>query len=174
VLKLEGEQLFIAGIDRWMGDVEQLAVEALRGLAVKVFKAALDNSPQFSGNAVANWKFSVNSVDVSQDDFFKDLFYEKITPDVIAYSKINPNDQAHDYAIAGAAGNDMKVKSLRDVIYVSNSVSYASWLAKATEADLRAVNHVGHLISHTIADVVEGHLFITTRVAKELATERIV
>jgi len=177
VLKFENTAQFNAGIDAWLESVEDLAVGTLRGLSVKLFEAVLRNSPQFSGNAVANWKYSVNGKDATFDDFFKELFVEKerqAFPQILeAYSKSKPNEAAESYAIAGAAGHEMQVNSLSDVIYISNSVNYNEWLSSATESDLRAANHVGHLISQSADDVIEGHLFISTAKAIELGNERI-
>lgn len=177
MLKVEGIKEFNAGIDLWMKEVNALAVATLRGLAVKVFEAALANSPQFSGNAVANWKFSVDGVDTSHDDFFKDIFWDEVSQsfplEVEAFSKINRNDMAEVHARTLNQGNERYVKSLDNVIYISNSVDYADWLGNATEADLRRQNHIGHTISQSIDDVVEGHLYITTAKAQELSLERI-
>ena len=89
------------------------------------------------------------------------------------YSKTNPNQAAESYAISNASGKELGVTKLSDVIFISNSVEYETWLAKATEANLREANHVGHLISHSADDVIEGHLFIRTTRAQELGRERI-
>lgn len=177
MLRVDGAQKFLKGIDKWLEDVETLAAEAHRGLSIKLFEAVLRNSPQYSGNAVANWKYSVNSKDVSFDDFFKELLQNKQDElgfdNVEPYSKTQPNDQAEAYAIANASGRELAVTKLSDVIYISNSVNYDEWLATATEANLREANHVGHLISQAESDVIEGHLFISTSKAQELGRERI-
>jgi hypothetical protein len=177
VVKFENAADFNAGIDKWLVQVDTLAVGVLRGLSVKLFEAVLRNSPQYSGNAVANWKYSVNNKDVSYDNFFKELFKDKEEAawpmEVEPYSKTNPNDAAEAYAISNAVGRELQVQNISDVIYISNSVTYKEWLSAATEANLREVNHVGHLISQASDDVVEGHLFITTTKAEALALERI-
>lgn len=177
MLKVEGIQEFNAGIDAWLKDVNYLAVTTLRGLAVRVFETALANSPQFSGNVVANWKFSVDGVDTSHDDFFKDMFWDRVSEaiplDVEAFSKENPNELAEVHAKTLNSGKELGVKNLANIIYISNSVDYSEWLRNATLADLRKQNHIGHTISQTVDDVIEGHLFITTAKAQELALERI-
>ncbi len=178
MVKFEGEREFNAGIDAWLEAVEQLAVETLRGFTVRLFNKVIENSPQFSGNAVANWRYSVNGEDTSSTDFFKELFKgrnEESFPAMIeAYSKSNRNDGAEWVAKEISAGRELGVTKLSDVIYISNSVDYADWLAQATESDLRAQNHVGHVISHSTKDVLQGHLVITTDKALALSRERIV
>ncbi|MDI1362514.1 hypothetical protein [Methylotenera sp.] len=175
MLKIDNAREFNEGLDAWFVSVEDLAVQTLRGLSVEVFKKALENSPQFSGNAVANWKYSVDGIDTSHDDFFKDAFWAEIKAEwpleVKAYSKQDPHEEAEQYALDANAGRQAQVKSLNNVIYVSNSVDYADWLATSTEAKLRTPNHVGHLISQTVADVVEVHLFISTAKAEQLGRE---
>lgn len=174
MLELLKVKEFHSGIDSWLLKVDKLSTETLRGLSVKLFEAVIQNTPQFSGNAVANWKYSVNGKDSSFDDYFKELFWEGAAVDKVAFSKLDRNDMAEQYAISNAAGRELGVTSLHDVIYISNSVDYEAWLAKATEANLREVNHVGHLISHSALDVIEGHLFINTSKAESLAGNRIV
>ena len=177
MLKITNALEFSAGIDRWLEEVDDLAVGALRGLSVKLFEAVLENSPQFSGNAVANWRYSVNGKDTSSNNFFKQIFNEANDPkkgaDIEPFSKENRNSLAKLAAVESAAGREKDVNSLSDVIYISNSVDYADWLSTATEQDLREVNHIGHLISHSVMDVAEGHLFLNTAKTLSLGQERI-
>ena len=178
MLKITNASEFSAGIDHWIKGVDELAVGSLRGLSVKLFEAVLENSPQFSGNAVANWRYSVNSKDTSSSNFFKHIFEEdrkdQELADIEAFSKERRNDSARLAAIESAAGREKDIHSLSDTIYISNSIDYADWLSTATESDLREVNHVGHLISHSVMGVIEGHLFINTAKAEALGRERIV
>lgn len=179
MLSIQNAAEFNRGIDNWLAQVEELAVGTLRGLSVKLFEAVLQNSPQYSGNAVANWRYSVNGKDTSSTDFFKTLMENTLkekgyaNAEEFLFSKSRPSRGAHDAAISESSGREKDVHSLADVIYISNSVDYDEWLAEATEADLRSANHVGHLISHSTLDVLEGHLVITTRKAEELGRERI-
>lgn len=175
LIKLKGVEAFNLGIDKWLKEAESLAVGTLRGLAIKVFQAAIHNSPQFTGNAAANWKFSVNGVDFTADDIFKEVFFDGLAASDyrVAFSKLNRNDVAEEFAHAEARGKELLVLSLGDKIFISNSVDYAGWLATATEASLREVNHVGHLISNTVGDVTEAYLTINKATAQRLAAERI-
>lgn len=52
-------------IDAWCKAAEKLAEDVGRGLTVVAFKHVLAISPQYSGDFVANWRYSIGAIDDS-------------------------------------------------------------------------------------------------------------
>ena len=53
---LRGLPQFNAEVKKWFAAVEREAAKAATGLAKQVFEKVLEESPQNSGDYVANWK----------------------------------------------------------------------------------------------------------------------
>lgn len=176
MIKIDNLDQVNLGINKWLEEVETLAVGSMRGLSIQMFYKALENTPQFSGNAVANWRYAVNGVDRSVDNVFQEIFWAEVKdqwPETVhAFSKEEPNEDAHSWAVGHTDGRASKVSKLSDVVNITNSVLYDEWLAKATLAQLRSANHVGQLIGHTTADVAEANMVITTAKALKLSKEK--
>lgn len=60
-------EYFENGIDLWMRQTRHLTVEVFRSMVKDVFYRLLRNTPQWSGQAVANWKISIGAPDTSFD-----------------------------------------------------------------------------------------------------------
>lgn len=61
------KEYFEYGIDLWMRQTRQLTVDVFRALVKDAFYRLLRNTPQWSGTAVANWKVSIGTPDLSFD-----------------------------------------------------------------------------------------------------------
>lgn len=61
VIKVTNLSTFNAEVEKWFAAVEKAAAEAAVGLAQVALDEILENSPQYSGDFVANWKVG-NSV----------------------------------------------------------------------------------------------------------------
>jgi hypothetical protein len=63
-------------IEAWLQEQERMLVQVAIGLAYKAFDIVLSNSPQYSGDFTANWKLSVNKMDVSfRENVFPEMQY---------------------------------------------------------------------------------------------------
>lgn len=62
MIEVKGLAAFDSTIQDWFREVEQAAAEAAVGMAKSAFNSILNNSPQFSGDFVANWKVEVGGV----------------------------------------------------------------------------------------------------------------
>jgi hypothetical protein len=55
------------GYEKWLKQAEKEAVNAYRGLAAWAFSYIVAETPEFSGESVANWRFSVGSPELSTE-----------------------------------------------------------------------------------------------------------
>lgn len=82
MLEVKNQDEFTKQIEAWCESVTKLTEDVGRGLSVAAFKYALEISPQHSGDFVANWRYSVGSVDNSWDNVFN-----KQVPETNKYKK---------------------------------------------------------------------------------------
>lgn len=68
-----------ADLDAWLLSAVKRVTDVTRGLSVVLFKGVLRNSPQFSGDFTANWKYALNTVDAS--------FTPNVFPDAVGVSE---------------------------------------------------------------------------------------
>lgn len=54
---------FVKNNDKWLGEVTEEIGHVAKGLTVTALDYILKNSPQYSGDFVANWNFSINTPD---------------------------------------------------------------------------------------------------------------
>ena len=101
-------QRFNNEVNAWLVQAEELAVNVARGLAVEVFKRAVNNSPVFSGDFMSSWKFEVGSVTPS---------FTPITP-VDTY-KHAESGHLHRY-LTEVEQTGYSRASLRDLAYAEN------------------------------------------------------
>lgn len=137
VLKVTNIREVEKGLDAWLAAAEAKITNVTRGLGAVLFKTIVKESPQYSGDFAANWKYSLNSIDHS---FTKDLFDGAVSrTEVIRQDLRNSNylftrkypvggfikgsPAAVDYAMAVNKGKDAAFK-LGDTIHMSNSAAH--------------------------------------------------
>jgi len=67
MLKATNAVEFISGLGAATAAMEKEATEVFRGFCVSVLFDILEENPQWSGNAVANWNFSTGNPDATTD-----------------------------------------------------------------------------------------------------------
>lgn len=150
------------GIDLFMRKVEEAPVSVFRDLVWEVFCQTLEQTPQWSGKAVANWNLSVGSPDFSWDDDVGDKVdlwatntRQRGDNEWIEYAKFRNHDQlakikrrekvfitnaVHGDDDSGKANSEMYLDALQDPGY---------WVEK-----LRAVNKPYEVATETVIRVM--------------------
>lgn len=172
MFELKGVDAFIAGIDKWLEEVEELAVEVYRGLAIEGLRAVVVETPQDTGNAASNWNFSIDSQDTSVTDELRQLVksaegsnldYESFPQ----YSKRTPNPRAFELVAERNGGREFDLLSLDQEVYISNSSgleeSYIQLLEENPNEFLRKENDPGHMVQNakTTLSTVYGNLTLS-------------
>jgi hypothetical protein len=110
---------FDLGIDLFMKKVEDAPVQQFRQLVWMVFCEILEQTPQWSGKAVANWNIGVGSPDYSWDDTLGE-------PDVGTTALHNePLEKGNQEWIEVAKfrnADKIKLIKRREKVYITNSV----------------------------------------------------
>jgi hypothetical protein len=166
MLKVEGAEEFIKGIDDFLLAAEKELADVFRGFAVAVFHRVAINTPQWSGNAASNWNFSVGKVDTSVIYDLKEG--NKLSARAAGGPKRKwstygaPVAQAGDpraiqVAVSRNQGRDAEVKGLSTSVYLTNSAQdlgrkgYMNFLEENPEGFLRPENEPGHMVARTAA-----------------------
>lgn len=121
---LNGLPQFNAEVKKWFAAVEREAAKAATGLAKQVFEKVLEESPQNSGDFVANWKVSVGApVDTFEPGVLSRKYSSHKGEDGIGdFVRFKRGDaEAMDYARAHA---QWKVPKLGQSIFISNSAEH--------------------------------------------------
>lgn len=174
-LQATGMQEFIKEVDTFSLTMRPKIMEVLRGLSFSILHYLVDNTPQWSGNAVYNWNWSVGSEDFSVDN---------------SLSVINqdhggtPEFKIHDtFAILAnlhrQAGANATVIPFGVPIYISNAArdyDFNAYIARV-EANpgeyLREINEGGHMVQKTVDFFSGGSLLLTDVQELYLQTLRI-
>lgn len=118
MFKVEGQDAFNEGLDRWVDAMEVLSTGVLRGTAVKAFKYILRGTPQWSGRLTANWYLSIGR---SAPFYNPNIAFNTKGPMPDALQKGDPE------AIAYAEGNNKSVEKfarLGEDVVISNRAPY--------------------------------------------------
>jgi len=113
VIELQNLSAFEAEVERWFVEVEKAAGEAAVGLARVAFDYILENSPQYSGDFVANWKVGTSAG-------------PEFTPDVFGKAALrSPFSRGSSPAIAYAQANaNWPTPNLGQSIYIYNNAAH--------------------------------------------------
>lgn len=186
MLEFPNAARFASGLQAWMENVEDLVEGVYRGMAVRCFKYVLQETPQWSGNAAANWNFSIGTVDVSFDP---EIFVSGPTADLGAptdrlgfIEMRRKGDQVPiNYALARNQGQDKLVR-LELPIFISNSVDHGegpyAWALELNQhpdggqAFLREINRPGEMV-HRAVQQFENMATMTLIQALSLTQERL-
>jgi hypothetical protein len=167
-----------AKLDAAMARIEAYATRVFRGAAVSFFHKVVYETPQWSGNAVASWNFSVGSPDFSQDHSMLTAYRE--TEEA---SQGVPLYVLHDTpgifrAIERNRGKDSDV-SLDSEVYVTNAAedfygdSYIEWLEENPNGYLRPESEGGGMVRKAKDDFRQRYNPISPVDARRLAQLRI-
>lgn len=154
------------GIDIWMKRVETTFVATYRSQVWRVFLRILEQTPQYTGNAAANWNIGIDAPDFSFDPTLG-ASVDKIRGDVSWAEPLRKGDHramliaqqrnapklelikrnTRVYISNGVQGDDDKGRS--SVMYLETLQDSAYWLKK-----LREVNRPYEVVSES---VIEAH-----------------
>lgn len=178
---------FQRGFADWLKEAEQTALSAFRGLGAFAFAYVVEETPQYTGETVSNWRFSIGMPIYSkssgikyerhlQGQSYRGLpVYQKQgwTGDggVVAQGQ-GGNPNAMRIARQSLRAGFSAVKSLDDVIVIANATAFTG---DRTVGDLennpgwlRAVNQPGQMIGRMSSYVMSNFKEITAANLKRL------
>jgi hypothetical protein len=142
------------GLDRWLEACEQLANDAYRGFAARIYKYVLEGTPQWSGNLVATWRITVGLPASGYSDSPWKGTVGSLMVDTPPHSRSQPNEAAMHYARAIARDELAQVR-LGAPIFISNTAPYAWEVEENRDSKGRAFLRVVNLpveMVHAAAD----------------------
>lgn len=138
-------------LDTVVDGIEEEVTDVFRGYCVALFHNLVAETPQWSGNAAANWRLSVGTPDTSEDSLL--LAESKFAgKSGVVHEKGDP--KALRIAAEENNGRDQDI-SLFTPVYISNSSqslsgeSYIMQLETNPNDFLRDVNEPGHMVERT-------------------------
>lgn len=140
MLKVGNIDKFFSEIDHWEKQVAREYELIAIGMMKVMLGKALQTSPQYSGDFVANYKLSINKVDTS---FKEGVFPDRMFPTENPFQR--KDSQAIRYAIAA---NDGKLSGAKvgDTLWLANSANHHdlyAWKIEDNLVKLRPVNYGG-------------------------------
>lgn len=141
-VEIKGLDAFDRQVKAWFGAVEKAAAQEAVGLAKQAFDNILINSPQFSGDMVANWAVGVGAPVVSvKVDVIPGAARFRGHTDEQGIEPFGRGDYpAIEYAKSHATWTTPK---LGQTIYLSNSAVHDepyAWLIEGGKINFRSVN----------------------------------
>lgn len=145
MFNFQGVGQVMSEMDEWLEAVEESIVHEMAEVGRSAFFYVLEETPQWSGNAVANWHFNVNTASAGYDDIFKTLRDDRtgFTPFV------KGSTQAMNYAYQMSLDQFGGVHSLDDVIYITNTTPYAAGL-ELLSFKIRSENLPGEMMHRAV------------------------
>lgn len=158
MLKVHNAKQFIRSLERQIDAMERHCEQVFRGYVTAVFHRLVMETPQFSGNAVANWNVSVGSPDFSVNLGWKHDYDP--SADGPRFSK-GATAAAMDAVFS--SGDILSGSfSLGSTYYISNAAEnlkgqkYIAFLEENPNNFLRPENNPGHMVERTVASAKRG------------------
>lgn len=161
MLEFENLSDFVAKLDAELLRVEAEVTNVFRGYCVAVYHRILLETPQWSGNAVSNWNFSVGVPDYTVDNTLLDeteggsSLYQGLLRHVEGASKGDMS--AIQVSTDRNLNRDVEVTLLAPV-FISNACedlsgdTYIMKLEENPNLFLRPENQPGHMVEYTVAE----------------------
>jgi len=151
---------FRSDLSKARASLEVELEDIYKGFVVVAYNMILDETPQWTGHAAAQWNIGRNHIDVSRSHrYLKDRLSvsqsarDKTTGDTALKHK--GDMEAIDEAKRRQSGAVSQIK-LADVIFISNNVEdlltggYAQKLEENPNSYLREANDPGHMVMRTV------------------------
>lgn len=141
---------FIVEIETWVDTEEIACSKVYQGLCISCFNSTLFNTPQWTGNAAANWNLSSGEPNFTVNTF-PDYFNIGGTP----FSKLMPNQEAFDLAAIRNESEGLAVSLKNPSVFICNASTdlndevYVSKLEENPSSYLRPENDPGAMIELT-------------------------
>ncbi len=151
---------FLEALKATKKEINDEALEVYKGFVRVAYSIVVDETPQWTGHAAAQWNIGVSYLDVTRSHLYlKDhLEMSKAVRDRRP-GPIGPKKKGHHDAVDEAkrrqAGQVEQIK-LDDIIFISNNVedlltgAYAQKLEENPNNYLRLKNQPGHMVARTI------------------------
>jgi hypothetical protein len=124
VIKIQGLEQFVQGIEQWVLDCYQLAEGAYKGVVTEAFKHCVYGTPEWSGNLAYNWYISPGGPSAVYDKWleYDNLQMGKDAPE--PFSMARPNFEVIDATMRRAAAKIPQIK-LGMPVFIENPTPYA-------------------------------------------------
>jgi hypothetical protein len=164
---------FRLGFQRWLQQQEEGALDVFRGLAATAYAYIVEETPEYTGETVANWTFHADGPDLRYTSGIK--LGRKVRRQAGKASAVwqKPGATALPTILDGNGGNPAALRlaraSLRQGFRSVSSLAQDIWIANATHFDpggfqvgqletppsgwLREVNAPGHMIERAVSYV---------------------
>lgn len=166
MLRSDDARTFLAGLDAKMLDMEKEVNEVFRGFCVSILFDILKENPQWSGNAVANWNFSVGKPNTTVDLVMKEAM--DTSKSIYGKPKYVKGDRPGiDRAISRNRGNDRGI-TVKSEVFLTNAATdllgreYAVLLESNANNFLREANTPGHMVQQAVDKVEFGDITFDT------------
>lgn len=151
---------FHAGFQAWLLEENQKALQVYRGLCAEIFEYIIEETPQYSGEAVSNWTLNAKVALLSMQSGIRSEWRARNAGGVRnTHTKFwggNPNMEAIELARAHLRTGLGTVKSLKDTVYIANATQFDDGVKTVGDLEdpqpgwLRAVNLPGHMIQRSV------------------------
>ena len=169
MLEIIGAEKFFADLDKAVIELEAYVVDQYRTFCYGVFYHLVSETPQWTGNAAANWNVSTGSPDTESSDWVLQLAEENPESEAHKYPVMpgGPFRKGHEQAVAMAlAANDTVFPGilLTDKVFLANSAenlkgeSYIFHLETNPSNFLRPENDGGGMVRRTVETFESLHV----------------
>jgi len=169
MLTFDPKQLgdFCDGLDDFLKEVNQEAVYVYRGFTVAVYHRLLMTTPQWTGNAVSNWNYSVNKPDYSVSTVIRDGY---LGGERLGFVQAGPKHVKGDrsegmqLSLQKNAGRSKTV--VFNPVFLTNATShlgegYIALLESNPNNFLRTENEPGHMVEK--AEAYAGNMQVLSK-----------
>lgn len=150
---------FERGLRDWVDKATRYTERVYQGFVLESFYWLVEETPQYSGNAAANWRIGIGQPTYEYDTEFLDRAYEFIP------SEFDPRQKGDPEAVNAALTRELpKIRNIRlqTSVYLCNSATdemegaYIQLLEADEGGFLRSVNKPGHMVERRVNMVTPG------------------
>lgn len=171
MIQIENLAEFKLGFRKWFAQQERAAVAVFRGLSATAFAFVVEETPEYTGETVANWTFHVGSAELKYTSGIK--LSRKVRRQAGKAAPVwqKPGTQMLPSIADGNGGNPAalrlarnalrqgyrEVRSLDDVVYIANATHFdpGGFTVGSLETPpggwLREVNQPGHMAGRAVS-----------------------
>ena len=136
-------------------------LDVFHGFVTVAYNIVVDETPQWTGHATAQWNIGINHLDVSRSHLYlkENLAVSRSVKGDSSKEFVSSKKKGDPEAVAEAKRRQTGIVEqikLADMIFISNNVeglltgSYAAKLEANPNSYLRSVNDPGHMVFRTI------------------------
>jgi len=151
LIKPEEAKRFSNALDLALLEMTNECIQVYRGLAVAMFNYVAWETPQWTGNAAANWNFSVGAPDLTSDSTLKTS--QSVVDRLMGIGALEKGNAEAVQIAAGRNEGRQYAVTLAAPTYIANAAQeldgtvYASYLEENPNNYLRPENEPGAMMS---------------------------